>query len=516
MSSGYNSSNKGGALILIARILLVVETAALALMCLNVSSILPMRRLGIIIGICVLVIAIQVVMVAGSRRYKGRSIASILLSIALCVVSVMVMMFMRNIHTSLEQISETTRQENKVVNTQTINVYVRKADGLKLMSELAGRDIGILQAQDTANTDQALVQLEAELGEPVSTVAFPGILPIIKGLENGEADAILVNAMFASALTENDPAFLEWAELLGAIDITKEQPVDETEEEVAPVKTTNVKPVENVSNDAFLIYLSGMDTRTDEIVSELGNSDVNMVAAVNPTTRQILLVNVPRDYYWYLWGEENYPDKITHAGYYGVDCSIDTLSSLFGMDINYYVKVGFNSVINIVDAIGGITVWSDYEFERDGAYIYYGENYLDGYSALQFARERYTLPGGDRARGINQQTVIKAIFAKVTSAEMLPRFNEVLSIITSNVITSLPPEDLEKIMKMTLDGSSGWNIQSYQVDGTGSWGYCFSLGDDNDIMIPDWNTVETAKGLLTAVLNGEYVELAQEEDEWEE
>lgn len=515
MSSGYNSSNKGSSLVLIARIFLVVEAAALALMCLNVSSILPMRRLGIIIGICVLVIALQVVMVAGGRQHKGRSIASILLSIALCVVSVLVMMFMRNIHTSLEQISETTRQENKVVSTQTINVYVRKADGLKLMAELAGRDIGILQAQDTKNTDLALAQLEAELGEPVLTVGFPGILPIIKGLENGEADAILVNSMFASALTENDPAFLEWAELLGAIDITKEQPVGEAEDAETPVRPINVKPVENVANDSFLIYLSGMDTRTDETVSELGNSDVNMIAAVNPATKQILLVNVPRDYYWYLWGDESYPDKITHAGYYGVDCSIDTLSSLFGMDINYYVKVGFNSVINIVDAIGGISVWSDYEFETEGAYYHAGENYLDGFAALQFARERYSLPGGDRARGIHQQEIIRAIFSKVTSAEMLPRFGEVLSIITSNVITSLPPEDIEKIMKMTLDGTSGWNIQSYQVDGAGSWGYCFSLGSDNDIMIPDWDTVETAKGLLAAVLNGEYIELAQE-DEWEE
>ncbi|MBR3396789.1 MAG: LCP family protein [Lachnospiraceae bacterium] len=515
MSSGYNNSNKGGALVLIARILLVVEAAALALMCLNVSSILPMRRLGIIIGICVLVIALQIVMVAGGRRYKGRSIASILLSIALCVVSVLVMMFMRNIHTSLEQISETTRQENKVVSTQTINVYVRKADGLKLMTELAGRNIGILEAQDTRNTDLALNQLEAELGEPVQTVGFPGILLILKGLENGEADAILVNSMFASALTENDPAFLEWAELLGTIDITKEQPVDETEEVDTPVKTTTVKPVENVANNAFLIYLTGMDTISFEGVSELGNSDVNMIAAVNPTTKQILLVNIPRDYYWYLWGDESYPDKITHSGYYGVDCSIETMSTLFDMDINYYVKVGYSSVVNIVDAIGGITVWSDYEFEQDGVYINVGENYLDGYSALQFARQRYSLPGGDRARGVNQQTVIKAIFEKVTSAEMLPRFSEVLSIITSNVITSLPPEDLEKIMKMTLDGTSGWNIQSCQVDGAGSWGYCFSLGDENDIMIPDWDTVETAKGLLTAVLNGEYIELTQE-DEWEE
>ena len=499
MSSG-NYNGKTGAATVTARILLVVEAAALALMCLMLSSILPMKYLGIIIGVCVLVVALQIIMVAG--RAKGRSIASIVLSAILCAAAVFVILFMKNFHDNLNKMSEVTRQKNMTITTQTINVYVRKADDIKLLSELSGKNIGILQLQDTKNTELALQQMNEVLEKDVATTGYQGILPLIKGLENSEVDAILVNSAFSNALTEADTKFLKWAELLGTIDITKEISEEEaTAETETSTRTTAVKPVSDVTMEPFIIYLTGMDTRTNEIVADLGNSDVNMVVVVNPSTRKILMVNIPRDYYWYLWGDQNYPDKITHAGCYGVDCSVQTMNSLFGIEINYYVKVGFNSVINIVDAIGGVTVNSEYEFSCDGAYFTVGENYLDGYSALQFARERKSLPGGDRARGMNQQEVIRAILSKVTSVEMLPRFSEVLSIFSSNVVTSIPTDDMEKLLKLTLENNLNWEVQSIQVDGTGAWDYCYSLGDANDIMIPDWSTVEAAQAQISSVMN---------------
>jgi len=500
--SSENINHRTGAVTTVARILLIAEAAALALMCLMISSILPMKYLGIIIGVCVLAVALQIIMVAG-RGKKGRSIASIVLSVVLCAAAVFVIVFMKNFHDNLDRMSSVSRKKNMTITTQTINVYVRKADGLKLMSELSGKSIGVLQSQDTKNTQLALEQLDELLEKKVVTTGYQGILPLLKGLENSEVDAIMVNSAFSTALTENDTTFLKWAELLGTIDITRDLSEEEADEGESSTKATAVKPVSDVTVQPFLVYLTGMDTRTDEIVADLGNSDVNMVIAVNPATKQMTMVNIPRDYYWYLWGDQNYPDKITHTGYYGVDCSIQTMNSLFGIEINYFVKVGFNSVINIVDAIGGITVNSQYDFDCEGVYFHVGENYLDGYSALQFARERYSLPGGDRARGMNQQEVIRAILSKVTSPEMLPRFNEVLSAVTSNVLTSIPVADMEKILKMTLENNFGWNIESLQVDGTGAWDYCYSLGDANDIMIPDWDTVEAAKARIAAVMNGQ-------------
>lgn len=492
-----NNTKKGGATRIVARIFLLIEVAAFTAMCLMLSRVLPMKYLGILIGVCVLISALQLILVAG--RGSGRNIASIVLSILFCAAAALAIYFMGSVHTTLDKISSSSRKE--VATIQTMNIYVRKADDLMVVSDLEGRSIGILQTQDRINTDLALEQIKALCGGSLRTAEFQGILPLINGLANYDADAILINSAFAGAITENDPSFLEWAELLGTVDVTR-NPDEAAEEAGVSENIRTSRAVPNVSRDPFLIYLTGMDTRTDEIVADLGNSDVNMVIAVNPSTHRILMVNIPRDYYWYLWGDESYPDKITHAGCFGVDCSIQTIDSLFGINTNYFVKVGFNSVINIVDAIGGITVNSPYDFTIDGVEIHAGENYLDGNGALQFARERYQLPGGDRARGMNQQEVIRAIISKVSSPSMLPRYSDIISIIAANTMTSLSADDMEKLFKNTLE-KGAWDVQSIQVDGAGGWEYCYALGDANDVMIPDWSTVESAKEKITEVIRGQ-------------
>ena len=226
MSSDNNE--RGGAVTLVARILIIVEVAGLALMCLIFSNILPMKYLGIIIGVCVLVLALQIIMVAGGRRVRKKSVASIILSVILIAASVFAIFFMKDFYNNLNKMSTET-QKTITTATQSINVYVRKADGLKLMAELSGRNIGILEAQDTKNTNLALEQLEGEFGQKPPTTSFQGILPLLNGLKDGTTDAILVNSAFSTALTENDTTFLDWAELLGTIDVTKEIDDDDLE-----------------------------------------------------------------------------------------------------------------------------------------------------------------------------------------------------------------------------------------------------------------------------------------------
>ncbi len=491
-----NNTRKGGATRIVSRIFLLIEIAAFAAMCLMLSRVLPMKYLGILIGVCVLISAIQLILVAG--RGTGRNIASIVLSILFCAAAALAIYFMGSFHTTLDKMSSGSRRQTATI--QTMNIYVRKEDNFMVVADLEGRSVGVLQSQDRINTDLALEQIKALCGGSLRIAEFQGILPLINGLANYDADAILINSAFAGAITENDPSFLEWAELLGTVDVTR-NPDEAAEEAGVSGNIRTGRAVPNVARDPFLVYLTGMDTRTDTI-ADIGNSDVNMVIAVNPTTHKILMVNIPRDYYWYLWGDESYPDKITHAGCFGVDCSIETIDSLFGINTNYFVKVGFNSVINIVDSIGGITVNSPYSFTIEGVEIHEGENYLDGNGALQFARERYQLPGGDRARGMNQQEVIRAIISKVSSPSMLPRYGDIISIIAANTMTSLTADDMEKLFKNTLEKGS-WDVQSIQVDGSGSWEYCYALGDANDVMIPDMSTVESAKEKITAVIRGQ-------------
>ena len=512
-----NSKSTGGGLTIVARILVVIEVAALVLVCLTLNSVIPFKYLGIAIGVMILILALQIVLVSGNGRMKGRSIASIILSILLIGASVFCILFVRNTEKKLNEMTEnavvattevtTEDGQKKVISkvVSTMNVYVRKADSYTALADLKGKTLGVLDMMDQDNTAGALKQLAEEFGAEPETVKMAGILPLCNALKNSEADAIIINTGYETSITDNDPTFNDWAKLLCTIDVTKEveDGADASDVTAATVTKTAAAPVEDITVQPFLIYLTGMDTRTDAIVAEVGNSDVNMIIAVNPQTKKLLMINIPRDYYYYLWGDSNYPDKITHSGYYGVDCGIQTMNSLFDINLNYYVKVGFNSVINIVDALGGITVWSDYEFVIDDVYIAAGENYLSGYPALMFARERESLPGGDRARGMNQQEVIKAIIAKITSAEWLPRFNDVLGAITSNVMTNISVSDMEAILKMQLNDNASWDIQSLAVDGAGGWDYCYSLGDSNDIMYPTWDTVETAKSAIAQVMSGQ-------------
>lgn len=267
----------------------------------------------------------------------------------------------------------------------------------------------------------------------------------------------------------------------------------------------------DVTNQPFIIYLSGLDTRSYETISEKGLSDVNMVVVVNPTTKQILMVNIPRDYYVGLEGNSNKLDKLTHAGNYGIACSQSTVEAIFDIKCNYYVKVNFKSVVDIVDALGGVTVNSDYNFTSyaslDGVKGYtfkVGENKLTGDAALAFARERHSFANGDRQRGIHQQKVISAIFDKAISPSMLnpSKINSVLDAVTSNIKTNMSSTEITSLVRMQLNDMSAWNISTYSVDGSGASRVTYSGGSSPlSVIIPDAETISTAKEMIANIIN---------------
>lgn len=267
-------------------------------------------------------------------------------------------------------------------------------------------------------------------------------------------------------------------------------------------------PKADVTKDPFIVYLSGLDTRGNGEIRDKGLSDVNMLIAVNPTTKKILMVNIPRDYYVPLYGDTAKMDKLTHAGNYGVDCSMKTLNALFGVECNYYVKVNFKSVVDIVDALGGVTVNSDLYFSSNHSlsgktYSFVkGENTLTGDAALAFARERKSVSGGDRQRGIHQQKIISAILDKVMSPAILnpSNFQNVLSSITDNTKTSISYGDISSLVRMQLGDMASWDIDSISVDGTGAYRSSYAAGGQTlYVMIPNEETVAAAKTAIAAV-----------------
>ena len=264
-----------------------------------------------------------------------------------------------------------------------------------------------------------------------------------------------------------------------------------------------------ITKEPFVVYLSGVDTRGD--LTDKARSDVNIIAAVNPVTKQVVLINTPRDYYVDLAGT-NSKDKLTHAGLYVVQTSMDTLGNLYGVDVQHYIRINFAGFINIVDALGGVDVYSDQAFTSVGSPGYYdpttfveGWNHLDGKAALAFARERHAFKTGDVQRGINQMKVIDAMLNKIKSPALLMGFTKILDAVSDSFVTSLSQNQISALVRMQLSDFAEWNIERYTVTGSsGSSTKCYSAkGQKLYVMKPDENSVAKAKEMIAAVLGGE-------------
>lgn len=261
------------------------------------------------------------------------------------------------------------------------------------------------------------------------------------------------------------------------------------------VKRTAQKAPTADSSKPFAIYISGIDTYGN--ISTVSRSDVNMLAIANPKTQQLLLVNTPRDYYVQLHGTTGAKDKLTHAGIYGVDMSRKTLEDLYQIEIPYYIRVNFSSLVSIVDTLGGIEVYSDYDFKSFRA----GYNTLNGKQALEFSRERYSFSEGDRQRGRNQQRVIEAIVAKMSTPGALANYQSVLNSIGGAVQTNIPPSFITSLVSSQVQGAKRWSTKSISVDGTGSKGPTYSMGAQQlYIMIPDQTSLQAARDAAAAQL----------------
>ena len=264
-----------------------------------------------------------------------------------------------------------------------------------------------------------------------------------------------------------------------------------------------------ITKEPFVVYLSGVDNRGE--LTEKARSDVNILAVVNPTTKQVALINTPRDYYVDLAGTSS-KDKLTHAGLYGVETSMATLGNLYGVNVEHYIRINFAGFISIIDAVGGVDVYSDQAFTSVGSPGYYdpttfaeGWNHLDGKSALAFARERHAFASGDIQRGINQMKVIDAMANKLKSPTVLMSFSKLMDAVSDCFVTSLSQEQISALVRMQLSDLANWDIQSYSVTGSsGKSSQCYSAkGQSLYVMKPDESSVAQAKELIASVLGGE-------------
>lgn len=318
---------------------------------------------------------------------------------------------------------------------------------------------------------------------------------VIDSLLNKSVDAIVLEESYITILKEEIENFDELIQSVYSFDIQIKAHIENEEK----------KEELEILKQPFVLYISGID-KWGNVESVRGRSDVNQLVIVNPVTHHILLLNTPRDYYVQLAGTTGLKDKLTHAGIYGIEKSIRTLENLYDIDISHYVRVNFNTVVKLVDVIGGIDIYSDQSFQpRHGKnFVNKGWNHFDGAMALAYSRERYAYTTGDHHRGANQQQVITAILEKMTKSTILiSKYNSILNTLNGSFTTDLSSEEITSFIKYQLDKMPSWKIESMAVTGSGSMDYTHSMGTKYKlyVMVPNEKSVENAKKKINEVLN---------------
>lgn len=382
--------------------------------------------------------------------------------------------------------------------TTDFSVYVLADDPAQDLGDAADYTFAKTDSRSPESVQAAIAQIESELGQSVIIQEYPSATAMADDLLNGTVNALLLDDAYVEILQELDgyEDFVQRTRVIYNTSVHYEKPV-------TPTPTPLPK---SVTTAPFIVYISGSDTYSNKALTT-ARSDVNILAVVHPVTKQVLLINTPRDFYIGNPAGNGALDKLTHCGIYGVDCSVDALAQFYGVDIEYYGRINFTGFKTLIDAIGGITVYSDKAFySNDGYYYNAGENQLDGSKALSFARERYAFADGDNARGENQMKIIKAVIEKMASGSALTRYSQILDSVQGMFVTNFSSDEISKLVKMQLDDMAGWNVVSYSVTGDGGWGETYSApGYTLYVTIPHEESVQKARDLIELVYAGEII-----------
>ena len=380
-------------------------------------------------------------------------------------------------------IDEMAGQQVKV---DEISCIVLKDDPAQSIYDTKDYTFGILAANDRENTNKALAEVQAAIGKEPATIEYQDNDTLIDALYAKDVKVIVINEANRSPIEEYYKTFSDDTRVLNTHKV--ETVIQEDEK------------LDDITKTPFNVYLSGIDVYGS--IKATSRSDVNVIVTVNPNTKQILLTSTPRDYYVPLTVSNGIPDKLTHAGIHGVDCSIGTLENLYGIDIDYYVRVNFTSVRKIVDLLGGVKVYSDYDFTSDwGPSFKKGYNQVNGKQALAFCRERHHFANGDYQRGRDHQHMIEAILNKAMSPDILPNYADLLKTASKNFQTNMSTKEITALAKMQLNDMSQWTIKYANAAGQGASKTTYSYQSRKlYVCVPDYNSVAKITKRINKVL----------------
>ena len=439
-------------------------------------NVLPMMYLFVIMFILGLLCVLTFVLIHPHHRIRQiiGCLVSLLISIGLVIGCLSISKGKSTIHS----------MTNDSTQTNCISLYVLKESSYQKIDDLKNKKVEVNSEDEHMN--EAILDVNEKV--KLSFQNMNDYTKMVNDLYQNKADAIFVNEAQSSLFDELHPHFKDETRVIYTYEIKEK--VEDFSKDV------------NVTNQVFNIFISGIDTTGP--VSTVSRSDVNMIVTVNPKTKQILMTSIPRDYYVTL-ANKGKKDKLTHAGLAGVENSVKTLENFLGIDINYYARVNFTSLITMVDALGGIEVYSDQDIPKLG--IAKGVNQMDGAKALSFSRERYSYKSGDNHRVQNQQKVLEAMLNKMMSPSILMNYSSVLDTIAGSFETNMSSSEITSLIKMQLSDMSKWDMKQIQLSGHGAMltGGAYMPNNKLYYMIPDQASVDQCVSQIKKMNSGETI-----------
>ena len=457
-------------------------------------NVLPSKFLfPLTIGVVVLDAIFVVLLVDFSKNLVSKIIC-VVLTLLVCAASCFGGYYISKTKSVLSNITNVAKNAKN-----TVSVIVKESSSIKNKSSLNGVSVGSLRLNEQGSK-KALKELSSE-GIVLNQTEYDSMTALLEAFYNGKVDSIIINESSRSQILD--------MEAYSNFD-SNTRVVYQTSYKVK--NNDSATSVSDITSKPFNVLISGSDTRGG--FDENGRSDVIMVATVNPKTHTILLTSVPRDFYVTTACDagdgcmQGALDKITHTGMHGTNTTKRTVEQLLGIEINYTFKVGFDTVTDLVDAVGGVdvTVEPGYEcnnfLHAPGLSVHAGVNHLNGEQALGYARERYAYTEGDRQRTKNQQQVLMGIIDKITSPSIITNYAAIMDSMANTFSTTMSNDEITDLIKYQLNNNPTWNMEQYMVDGTGDTLMCAELGDAASVMVPDQSTVKLAKDKISAVLAG--------------
>lgn len=453
-------------------------------------KLIPMKYImGIIIALLILLVVFLGIIYSGEKKSENgttskRSIITKIISLLLSIALVLGCTMLIRSDNFIDKVSDAVGQK------YVISVIALKDSDINKKS-LDGKKFGVCYEKDSKTLTTALADMEDEIGQQEYT-KYDTYIQLADALYNKEVDCIVVGEQFRSQLQVNHENFDNETKIITSYSY-------DAKLEVTTKKT-------DVTEKPFSVYVTGIDVYGS--LNTVSRSDVNLIVTVNPKTKQILMTSIPRDCEINLHSNGEL-DKLTHTGNYGTAETINTIQDLLDMEINYFVRTNFSGMTNIVDALGGITVESDEEFDtlHGNYHIVKGLNEMDGDMALCFVRERKRLKAGDFARGRNQQKVLSALIDKTLSPKIITNFDRILTALEGTFETDMTSDEIRSLLNMQLDDMADWNIINVQIEG--EYYDCYETysmyGTKSDVMKPFNSHIKRVRKLINKVEEGKKI-----------